>query len=507
MEQAIKIKWQDLFKDIPGLKTEVMTNKVEIEREVIPIIFVPGIMGSRLKDNKGKKVWDPDAKVSFMLPTFATAGPFEKKYIVIGRQFDPERLQVHNDDADHNKDLIKIFKDAAERHWGGISWDSYGDVIRDLHNATWPEPVGHCFELPVHACGYNWSASNRLSGQKLAKYIKEVIQHYKGLGRICNQVILVTHSMGGLVGRSACKLWGADADVLGVVHGVQPVTGAPAAYWRMKAGFERTGSGFLGSVQGEISTWVLGSNGAEVTALLGNMPGGLQLLPNKDYTTNAGSKQWLTVKVNGAMTGLPAGNPYSEIYKEKTAFWRLITPEYLEPAEPPPMVTEGGYVVDLYNYEARTAQAAWGNFLEYIGEAESFHDALSLKKHPNTYNFYGAKFKTCDKVHYTYVKDDWRQWLGHLNPRANSGSFRTYENGEVIDIAGADGAGDGTVPESSGKALTPGTPEAKRWQKIDNVEHEPFYRQALAQAYTWVAITNMCRGKILKEVYGAPPDW
>ena len=504
MENTIKIKWQDIWKDIPGLKTEVMTNKIEIDREVIPIIVVPGIMGSRLKKG-GNRAWDPD-DLLFMAGLFGTAGPFEKKHMMIGQHFSDGYLQVDNDNAKHNKKKpCTVYKDAAARKWGGVSWGFYGALIENLHRREWVEPVRHCFELPVHACGYNWTASNRKSGEYLAKYIKDVIDGYTKQGRVCKQVIVVTHSMGGIVTRSACVLFGAEADVLGVVHGVQPVTGAPAAYWRMKGGNEREGG--WGWFKSEISAWVLGSNGREVTALLGNMPGGLQLLPNKHYTTNAGSKQWLTVKVNGAMKGLPGGNPYSEIYKEQKAWWRLVNVEYLEPKEPPPMVTEGGYIVDLYDYEARTAQAAWSNYLEYINEAESFHDALALKKHPNTYNFYSDNRTTADKISFTYKKDDWRQWLGHLNPRANTGGFRVYEGGEVIDLDGGDGTGDGTVPKSSGAALTVGTPRERRWDVFQEYEHGAFYKEGPVHRETYIAIENICRGKILKEIFGAPPDW
>ncbi|KIE43485.1 hypothetical protein [Geobacter anodireducens] len=60
----IDIKWWELFDTIRGLRTEVQ-NRIVIEREVIPIIFIPGIMGSRLKFAKGKKqgtrAWDPDS--------------------------------------------------------------------------------------------------------------------------------------------------------------------------------------------------------------------------------------------------------------------------------------------------------------------------------------------------------------------------------------------------------------------------------------------------------------
>ena len=56
----IDINWKSLFQPIMGLKTDCF-NRICIEREVIPIIFVPGIMGSRLvRASDNVKLWDPD---------------------------------------------------------------------------------------------------------------------------------------------------------------------------------------------------------------------------------------------------------------------------------------------------------------------------------------------------------------------------------------------------------------------------------------------------------------
>src|SRR5205823_14044804 len=131
------------------------------------------------------------------------------------------------------------------------------------------------------------------SGKKLAVRIKEIITEASEITGLCEKVILITHSMGGLVARWASEKAGAKASILGIIHGVQPVTGAAAAYWRIKAGFEGTGP----------TSRVLGHSAHEVTPILGNIPGGLQLLPNKLYETNGQAKSWLTFTGEGvAMT-------------------------------------------------------------------------------------------------------------------------------------------------------------------------------------------------------------
>lgn len=67
-----------------------------------------------------------------------------------------------------------------------------------------------------------------------------MIDEFNESGYECKQVIVVTHSMGGLVGRALIHpMYGNLQDkVAGIVHGVMPAIGAPAAYKRMRAGFE-----------------------------------------------------------------------------------------------------------------------------------------------------------------------------------------------------------------------------------------------------------------------------
>ncbi|MBP9014814.1 MAG: hypothetical protein KBG22_14525, partial [Smithella sp.] len=166
----IKIRAWDLKNSIEGLETE-RQNRIVIERDVLPIIFIPGIMGSRLKNNAGEKVWDPDKKV-FMLWNYGGfwVDAADKKQRVIGKQFSPEYLEVMQDDAIQTKRIADpggIDKTRKERGWGGVSWGTYGDILKVLHKRLWDETVSLFYEFPVHAFGYNWTASNDLAGKKL----------------------------------------------------------------------------------------------------------------------------------------------------------------------------------------------------------------------------------------------------------------------------------------------------------------------------------------------------
>ena len=160
--------------------------------------------------------------------------------------------------------------------------------------------LSYQYLFPVHAVGYNWLQSNVDSAQALAGRIDKIINDYKASGRKCEKVILVTHSMGELVARYYSELLEGDygkKNILGIVHGVMPDRGAPMAYKRMKAG------------EAGITGLVIGGNGAEMTAVLSQAPGPLQLLPGKGYGMG-----WFHVE--GLKQPLPQTNPYTEIYTQ-----------------------------------------------------------------------------------------------------------------------------------------------------------------------------------------------
>ena len=84
--------------------------------------------------------------------------------------------------------------------------------------------------------------------------------------------------------------------VLGVIHGAQPVHGAPVAYRRMIAGQEV--DGFF-NILGMLGAWVLGPDGPSITAIFPHAESALELLPSQHYRTNDGRREWLHVQDPG----------------------------------------------------------------------------------------------------------------------------------------------------------------------------------------------------------------
>lgn len=489
-------RWDKVDQPVSGLKTDA-DHEVQVQREAIPLVFIPGIMGSRLRlsgtDGQGKGSdglpnlrWDPGSSW-YMFNTYSgTSGPFRKS-MLIGQTFNSSFLEVDNTNP-------------MGDGFHGIMEDYWSKFLNKLKAQDWGA-VGKIFEFPVYALGYNWTDTNKNSGTKLAARIQEIIQEAKKVTGICEKVIVITHSMGGLVARWASQKAGAQGSILGVIHGVQPATGATAAYWRMKAGFEGLGP----------TSRVLGHSAREVTPVLGNMPGGLELLPNKLYRTNSGSPSWLTITGPGSPGNRPqSGNPYSEIYRQRAVvrpkageqpstneYWGLVDPDLLDPGQT--NTQSPGHPAnshDALDADHPPGRDPWDQYMRMLSIAESFHDQLQNQAHSQTYTFRGIGHTTSDVVELA-IQSNWVR--SEPYPERGFRGFFTNASGSSMQAVLQDpaGDGDGTVAKSSAASTTlapagkpvPGQPNPADFK----VEHQPAYEDSKAQAFTVKAIIALSK--------------
>jgi hypothetical protein len=506
-------EYQKLFG--PGPYFTSADHRIIIKRESIPIVFVPGIMGSRLKRGSDK-VWDPNSD-GFMAKTYLTATPTERKHLITdpGLEVDVDTSDdfrkyvkeqslggwvgrfktAGKEPSEQNKDFDKANDRgylAVTQGWGGIAWSFYGKLILALTDKNW-DPFDKFFVFPVYAVGYNWVQDNLESGKKLEGRIKEIIQMEASKGLICEKVIVVSHSMGGLVSRAAAKLKGAEGSILGIVHGAQPALGAPAAYRRMRAGFESSWNPL-----DAIGAWVLGATSQKVMPVLGNSVGALELLPTQLYQTNSGQARWLTMSKDGnVLSVLPENqDPYTSIYEDDGSFLRLAYhPEYLDPggakkSEPPDNVVR----------DSRKA------FVKNLRDAKKFHEDLKLLSHGTTYSTWveGGKNPTWDKIDYTFLQRRYQEpaypvspdgMPTSLNPEEGQGidyweSNKHPEQNGYYSLQDHNGEGDGTVPTSSGSALKGKSVKTK---VIKDVEHAAFFNDAGAQEFTAQCIMEIAK--------------
>lgn len=510
---------------------------------VMPVVFVPGIMGSNLKFknppgwfNEGKDIsWRPDDG-GFTAFSFGNLKP-EKRRLVL----DPENTEL-DDRGDIPNDILRTFNNLSvnghanwkaeftRRGWGTVMLTSYGPILCNLEmklngiydnkyevSGYWQkdiiatgnkdgskhpwgemtgyealdindlkEKVGDKYWFPVHAAGYNWLRSNEEAGKDIAERVKAIIDHYKNLGFICEKAILVTHSMGGLAARAVCHaaMGNIAAKIAGVVHGEQPAIGAAAAYKRMHAGFEADFSfNPLTLLTNIFTARALGWSGKEVTSVLANAQGGLQLLPTKRYP-----KGWLRVIADGrdAMNPLPESNPYKEIYAEKDRWWRLMNPEWIEPKKGTPQSPE-------------KLDQIWEQYIKRLELVEAFHDNLGDYYHDVTHAHYGADDDHRAWTNFTWKMDRWGQneepaftsftksgddALGTINTQSDSG-ITAYK------MSRPDLPGDGTVPECSG---ADSAAKAKFASKMTGYDHQGSYKNKAVQDVTAYSVARIAIG-------------
>ncbi|VWD01427.1 hypothetical protein BCO18175_04087 [Burkholderia contaminans] len=580
-------------------------------RHVIPVIFVPGIMGTNLCGNKnatkpGAPAWSPpNGKMAGLGEWFRR---LHQSPAARQMQIGPERVEVdRSGKVSIPRYLFSLTNDEAKRRgWGEIHFDSYGGILAELEFAlnepfiepelpsdepkpkdVWQvaqtlerivknqsidvrkewNPQGVTIEplapdefsrvsqyyYPVWVCGYNWLASNDASADQLIARINEAIEYYKkgSYWISTGKVIIVTHSMGGLVARRAAqKLSSAasstagsgsdaggnsnggqaegaetpdDADatqikqqepstapvatshagpdtVLGIVHGVQPVGGAPVVYRRFRAGTEVSGSF---NVEGALVAEIMGWSAADIVCVMGNSPGPLELLPTKNF-----SPGWLKFirHSNGnkveAMPPLPLSNPYDEIYSTSVndVWWGMVNEDLINPAK-------------IKNDEGKRDMS---RYKKAIQAAEDFHDALNLYCHPVTYAYYGADKKQVSFGNVNWsTKDEVGAEFEWKLPTLKTNDFDLFgksvlkfgtqtatfklENApspkdeQANDIVFS---GDGTVPFDSGNLITEGGSKPITF-RMTGFDHQMSYNnEPVRECVLW---------SIAKIVQLAPP--
>jgi hypothetical protein len=341
--------------------------------------------------------------------------------------------------------------------------------------------LSYQYLFPVHAVGYNWLQSNMDSAQALADRIEKIIGDYKASGRKCEKVILVTHSMGGLVARYYSELLDGDfgqKNILGIVHGVMPDRGAPMAYKRMKAG------------EAGITGLVIGGNGAEMTAVLAQAPGPLQLLPGKGYGMG-----WFHVE--GLKQPLPQTNPYTEIYTQRSVWWGLCEERFINP--------------EKNNGDKLLLEQDWKRFKNIINNhVSAFIEKLNGHYHEHTYAFYGNDGKNYP----SYAELYWKDVSGKHTPEA----YRSLvsEQGEIFypadkfnqtiryamletpdqgyvsrkyELLPPVDDGDGTVPV---RAAVINSPKLKAQLGV-GVDHEGAYKSDNTMVARWFTLRSIIR--------------
>ena len=291
----------------------------------------------------------------------------------------------------------------------------------------------------------------------------------------------MTHSMGGLVARYYSELLDGDfgqKNILGIVHGVMPDRGAPMAYKRMKAGE----AGPVGLV--------IGSSGAEMTPVLSQSPGPLQLLPGYGYGMG-----WFHVE--GLKQSLPQTNPYTEIYTRRSVWWGLCEERLINP--------------ENKDMDKIRLEKDWQSYVDNIdNKVRKFIEGLNGRYHEHTYAFYGNDGKNYP----SYAELHWKDVSGKHTPEAHRSlvseqgeifypvdkfnqtiryaTLETPDQGYVsrkYELLPPVDDGDGTVPV---RAAVINSPKLKAQLGV-GVDHEGAYKPDNTMDARWFTLRSIIR--------------
>ncbi|NAS99996.1 hypothetical protein CU664_06830 [Pseudomonas syringae pv. actinidifoliorum] len=486
MSESLKLAQEQNPDGTTSATTTMANSKQQQEKElkvksdkVVPIVFIPGIMGTNLWNTRTKKIAWVAPNTDTTLSKVAAIGSFISALFSSAkdRQNDLDGsdgvMTVYNDSEIGKDGLMDTVaeEDLRRRGWGGIMRSAYHPIMVSIQNqmnnimdnnalqgwwkdnsgsppSEWGDwnnnspldmdSMGHAAEIryEVWAAGYNWLQSNADSAQDIINFIdKTVLPSYA----TADQVIIVTHSMGGLVARAMLGFHRYEK-VFGVIHGAMPATGAPAAYRRIRAGFEGTG------IQGYISRQILGPTAKETVAVLAFSKGGLELLPSAVY---GDGKPWLFARTSDRsqinLIDFPqAKNPYDDIYKSDK-WWGLI------PKENEDLIDPNNLLEIEKSEEWEDSISKRQKFEKNIDSVKDFHTAIEKSYYPNTYVHYSADANEEDLITWSDIvwTSNWIGWGDIKDFKITEDDFTgnmELDRGYKFNFGPKTSPGDGTVP-------------------------------------------------------------
>lgn len=516
-------------------------------RPCVPVIFLPGVMGTNLKSTGGASVWTPPNTTGLT----DTIGAIRSLLGWAFRDAGTRQTRLNpNDTVVDSQGEIEVGSsglsedEARSRGWGEVHRSSYqgflaylqwqlnhpmlngeaeGDwhesKIKDKHKGasgpdkavmgTDPASFGASqkgqkldenglkhfsqYQYPVYAVGYNWTQSNGQSAEAVFARIKKICSRY-GKG---TTAIVVTHSMGGLVARALAKLVeGGEELIYGVVHGAQPATGAPMAAKRFRTGAED----FRGKA-------FFGSDDAEWTAVAASSQSALELMPMPDYRD--GKPWWFICGADGKpILSLPRdeSNAGVDIYTNRAWYGMLPEDKLIDPAG----------IVKSSAAVASGKKSLRGVFEESVKAAVTFQKSLANRYHGTTYALYGDGALSMPHVPtkkeqelMTFGTVTWKGSLpigttekdlmaATLLHDDHQGTWRIQVRGQVmmLKIQGPDESGDGTVPATSAAAQC-GREGVQQVFKQGGFDHQFCYQHPWAH---WAALYAVAQiSKLIPE--------
>jgi hypothetical protein len=262
-----------------------------------------------------------------------------------------------------------------------VAWSFYGPMLQQLQTQLSGD---------VYAVGYDWRQDIQWLGGYAAEKIQGILNETQA-----EKVVVVTHSMGGLVLRSALLSGAlASSSLAALVHICIPAAGAVNLYRRMFTGMVLPFDGG-GSLGDRAFRLILGNNRKGFVGNISGLPGAAELLPSGFFPPDSHGAFW-----NPGLTTQPVGDLYSS-------------------GTSPPGLSSStlGLTPDVL--------ADLKDRISDVASFQSFFGDPGVSLHPETWLIYGTAQSTETHI--------------------------AFQSG--VAIPGIDNLGDGTVPQISAMAL------------------------------------------------------
>ena len=197
-------------------------NKKSEMRDII--VIIPGITGSVLQRNRSD-LWAISGKAAW---NFVTS---------MGNSIQYLRLDGDDHTIDDLGDGIRATDLIQDTHFvpGLTKIDGYTAIARRIQNEFDVTPGENYFEFP-----YDWRRDNRVAARQLKKFINQHLPQWRDASGAKNaKVILISHSMGGLVSRYYLEVLGGWQKCRALITFGTPYRGSINALNYLANGYKR----------------------------------------------------------------------------------------------------------------------------------------------------------------------------------------------------------------------------------------------------------------------------
>jgi pimeloyl-ACP methyl ester carboxylesterase len=212
------------------------------------VVLLPGILGSVL-ERHGREVWALSPGAAF------------RAILSLGGSIESLRLDDDDPEADDLGDGVVATRVLPDLHLVPGLWkiDGYSAITRALHDRFDLVDGANYFEYP-----YDWRRDNRVHGRNLARQAHDWLASWRAQsGNDHAKLILLAHSMGGLVARAFLELYDGWHDTRALITFGTPYRGSLNALNFLTQGMKRG----------------IGPIGVDLTDFLRSLTSVYQLLP------------------------------------------------------------------------------------------------------------------------------------------------------------------------------------------------------------------------------------